>query len=162
MINTYVEPVDPLVKAFMPKKRSDDVKTGEYFCERSISLREIEDYWKTSTVDLAQMMWDRLYEQAIRHVTNIIVGRDEYFVVRYIPMILSQPFDYYVSFRVSFEIFVAQSKNMTILLPPTFVYSPVTGQIKEWRCGHCQSPNEMSARHCTQCGAPRAKLIQEM
>lgn len=37
-----------------------------------------------------------------------------------------------------------------------------TERTVEWICEYCHSPNETSKRFCSQCGAPRALLIQEM
>lgn len=45
--------------------------------------------------------------------------------------------------------------------PPKVSYNPKK-DIVEWMCGHCQTPNDIPQKLCTQCGAPRAKLLHEL
>lgn len=143
---------DSEIEKFMPhpEKSLDSDKLG---CE--IRLSE-ELLYKPNAEIYIQHAWKSIYENAVREVTNIIMGRREHFVCRYIPTVLKE--FYGIRFRVVYEIMVCQTKEFII---PTFKYSE-GNEIIEWRCGYCSSPNEKKARHCSQCGAPRALLIQEL
>ena len=58
------------------------------------------------------------------------------------------------------EVFAMPTRNMVI---PELVYDTFDEpRVVEWRCGHCKTPNAMEERLCTQCGAPRALLVQEL
>lgn len=58
------------------------------------------------------------------------------------------------------EVFVMPTRNAYI---PELVYDVFDEpKVVEWRCGHCKTPNVMEDRLCTQCGAPRALLVQEL
>lgn len=63
----------------------------------------------------------------------------------------------FVHFDRHLAVFVSPTQNVVI---PTVVWD--NGVIKEWRCGHCETPHDFKHRYCTQCGAPRAQLIQEI
>jgi uncharacterized OB-fold protein len=63
-----------------------------------------------------------------------------------------------IMLRLDYEIIVTSTHPIVL---PVFKYSE-EGKMIEWRCGYCSSPNVPEKRHCSQCGAPRALLIQEM
>ena len=77
----------------------------------------------------------------------------------------------FIDLVLYYELFVTPTRNAMVYIPE-IVYEPVRASWKldgdvnrrpiEWRCGHCTTPNPMEERSCTQCGAPRALLIQEM
>lgn len=152
---------DELLKKYMP--RGEKSLDGDRLaCETFIS-EEMLFHAHIDMDNYIQRMWQIMYEKAVREVTAIIMGRTEHFLCRYIPKVYSNMGAYTatpgLTLRVIYEIMVCQTSNIVI---PTFVYPEASRQPVEWRCGYCTSPNQIHDRHCTQCGAPRALLIQEI
>ncbi|MCK5486572.1 MAG: hypothetical protein KAI86_10185 [Desulfobacterales bacterium] len=107
-----------------------------------------------------QDLWRRLYDDLIRRVSDATKGRDEHFIVKFFPLVEWVREELH-SFQLAADVMVAETKNVVI---PTFVWEKQNGfyQVVEWKCGYCQAVNTIEERSCTQCGAPRATLIQEM
>ena len=108
--------------------------------------------------------WQSMYQKMAHEIARRAIGFKDYFVTRYYPFVSRGKWGSYsdtLQLTLYVDIFVTQHKDVVI---PDFRYEYVDNKPRaiEWRCGHCSSPNEISARQCTQCGAPRALLIQEM
>jgi hypothetical protein len=159
MLTTYHMEQDTENARWMPKPAPPS-KDTLYGCSCMLSDGLLESC-RDSLDGLVQHTWSHLYHEAIGAVTNVIMGRTEHFVVRYIPSIIREMCG--IQFIVKYEIVVCPTRTFVVqdIYIPTFEYDH-RGQLIEWRCGHCTSPNPVEKRHCTQCGAPRALLIQEM
>lgn len=152
MIHTQVYPSE--LQKFLPKPI--EVDDGRYACEYRLHKHEISFY--DGNIEFrVQNIWEGIYFNAIHKVTSLIMGRQEHFVVRYIPELLHD-MDFLI-LRVVYEVMVAHTRDVVI---PTFVYEEHTTKVIEWRCGYCGVPNEIKHKTCCKCGAPRALLIQEM
>lgn len=104
--------------------------------------------------------WQNMYSQLIMKAAQLMLGRDEYYVLKFYLEVLRSPAAFDVDLRLSMNIFVALTHEIGI---PEFIYDPVeTNMVIEWRCGYCNSPNLKEERFCSQCGAGRALLIQEL
>ena len=150
---------DDNLQRFMPHPE-EEMEGDELYCERIIPEMELA-FRKENIEEFVQYSWRSMYEMAVRKVTGIIMGRTEHFIVRYIPTVyhytsLGMPS---IKLRVIYELMVVPTREYIL---PVFTYSEVTHAPVEWRCGYCSSPNETKERHCTQCGAPRALLLQEL
>jgi hypothetical protein len=157
IVTNYFTNDERLLK-FMPHPE-ETMDGNDLYCEYSIPEYEYISHAEDCEAYI-QYHWRALYEMAVRKVTNIVMGRNEHFIVRYIPTAFhgrSLGMDE-IKLRVIYELMVVPTKNYII---PVFTYSEITHAPIEWRCGYCASPNEMKERHCTQCGAPRALLLQE-
>lgn len=119
---------------------------------------DIHDMFIVDKEEYLRHQWKNLYFTIIKKLADVFIGRKEYFVIRLLPHVLE---DYSAFSKIKIgmivECFVAQNKNIII---PEFTY--VRNTVTEWRCGHCSTPNTMTKRLCTQCGAPRALLLQEI
>jgi len=106
-------------------------------------------------------IWRKMYEDLLARIARITIGRDEYFVIKFHPMTEYRGDEVMSKFQLGADVLVADTKNVVI---PTIMWDNSGGvfKMKEWRCGYCGSPNKLEERHCTQCSATRAKLIQEM
>ena len=51
--------------------------------------------------------------------------------------------------------------SQPVLVVPQIIYDG-NSLLVEWRCGYCGSPQPVSRRECSQCGAQRALLLQEI
>lgn len=108
--------------------------------------------------------WKGAYYNITQHLANIMMGRDNYFVIRLTPSVHE---DYGLSMneglrlRIIADISVAETRH--VIIPQwTYDYSMPEKRVVEWRCGACTTPNVPKQRWCTQCGSPRALLMQEM
>lgn len=110
--------------------------------------------------DMIQASWQKMYGKAIMQISGIVMGKENYYIVRFYPRIISSSaYEPCIRLELNYSIMVAPQKEMII---PIWSYEPHTGKIIEWRCGYCNTANEKIVKFCTQCGAPRALLIQEM
>lgn len=112
-----------------------------------------------------QHAWMDVYYSLLRKLAEVFIGRKEYFVIRMIPYVFEKDFRSVPNIKIGcfVECFVAESRNIVI---PQITYQG-ENFMKEWRCGSCGTPNPLKEnskpiRLCTQCGAPRALLIQEI
>lgn len=157
-------------KQFLPKPIDVENIDGRFAIRSEVPIFEIYRDFSEKEEYLAYA-WKRMYQQLTLKVAELMVGRDEYFVLKFIPIVQNDYGDYigekYIM-SLYVDITVAQSRNVVI---PEFVYDPIslTPKIVEWRCGHCHMPNPMEAKYCGEigehphgCGAPRALLIQEL
>lgn len=116
-----------------------------------------------SPAEYLQRAWLDLYRTMIEYMSRMVIGNENYLVVKFHPTVETRDYDQdTVSFHLGAEIMVAQTANVVM---PTFVYNDAPighRKVIEWRCGYCQSPNKIEERHCSQCGSPRALLLQEM
>lgn len=106
-------------------------------------------------------IWRNMYTELLTRIAKITIGRDEHFVIKFHPMTEYRGDTFMTKLMLSADVLVAQTKNVII---PTILWDNVDGNLimREWRCGYCNSPNELKERHCTQCGGTRAQLIQEL
>jgi hypothetical protein len=141
---------------YLPQQKMETI-TGEVLGARmDVSIRVLDE-----DSDYLQHSWERLYHDISYELMKRTIGRKDYFVTRFVPRMRDSENGWGIVLELLVDCFVAQTKNVYI---PEIVYerSGIYTVIKEWRCGYCSSPNEMKERHCTQCGSPRALLIQEM
>lgn len=101
--------------------------------------------------------WVKMYQQVTLKIAKMMMGEDHWYVLKFYPQILHQVNG--ITMNLYCDINVAMTQNVIV---PEYIYENQNSMPIEWRCGHCQSVNEMKERHCTQCGAPRTMLIQEM
>jgi len=140
-----------------PDAELEETKDGRWGLIRKIPVYMMEED-KHKAKEFLFYEWRRAYQQAMLHITKQIIGRKEYFVFRFFPKLVNDyREDFCVNLELSWDIFAAPTKNIVI---PEFTY--IDNHPVEWKCGACTSPNEIKERHCTQCGSPRALLIQEM
>lgn len=139
---------------------SEDTESGKLVVQYSISDREAL-FAINEQKDYLARIWRKMYEDLLARIARITIGRDEYFVIKFHPMTEYRGNMFMSKLQLGADILVADTKNVVI---PTILWDNSGGnfRMKEWRCGYCNSPNELKERHCTQCGATRAKLIQEM
>lgn len=166
-ISTYI-PTNNLFdyrefELFLPKVdpsfEMDDDIFGTKLEIRANILESLEN--KEHYIEFIGSAWQRLYDQLAKQIMRKTIGRKEYFVTRFIPHMKDEQ-GYMIILELRAECFVAPTRNVYI---PEIIYTPTSmgwNKMKEWRCGYCRSPNEMESRHCTQCGSPRALLLQEM
>lgn len=147
------------VARFFPRKEAVEETSTGYVARKAYNEYQI---WKLSEHEsYVQRTWHELYRAISDQVVKMSIGRDAYLVTRMTPKIREA---YYGSgfplteFIVQAEMFYATERNFVI---PIVTYDEQFRAI-EWRCGYCNSPNVIEERHCSQCGAPRALLIQEM
>jgi hypothetical protein len=119
---------------------------------------------------------DNLYRALFAKILKLIEGRKEYltFKADLVVKPVSNDFKYggmLIDLVLYYELFVTPSRATAVYIPEIRYdavpqsWSPGCEMKRtpiEWRCGHCTTPNPMERRTCTQCGAPRALLIQEM
>lgn len=146
---------------YMPTPRGVSVgDTGRFGVLNKISRQEIE--YSQDSENVVAETWNATYRSAIEYVSEMAIGREEYMVFKLKPSVYND--DLSINFILEGELLVAKTKEVVI---PEFIYR---GNIPvEWRCGHCQMPNPMEATYCGEkhthavgCGAPRARLIQEL
>ena len=157
MISSYLEELDSRLRQFFPKVSQESLSGDRIVYQTHLSFEMLSLNYP-NIEEMIQHQWRRLYEGAVRKVTDLIMGKTDHFVVRYLP-IISKDLIGNIELEVTYEIMCVQNRDVVI---PIFTYSETSHSVIEWRCGHCASPNEIKERHCTQCGAPRALLIQEM
>ncbi len=124
--------------------------------------REIDGYM-SAVLDsyFIEHVWRELYIDAVRTVAEIQLAANDktFYHVNYSPVVKYPLFPedrYELMLRI--EIFVSGTHKVKV---PVIIYD-IQGRVVEWRCGYCTTPNEVADKVCTQCGAPRALLIQEM
>jgi hypothetical protein len=157
---------DKDMKEFLPEPVELDKLEGRYGIETMVSCPVNFDWYSKDDLRyLIKSAWDRMYRQYADYIVSITIGRDDWLVHKATAEASWMPYESYfpaIRLRLYVDMFVAPTRQVYV---PEIVweYSAFGGyHAKEWRCGYCKSPNEMKERHCTQCGSPRAKLIQEM
>lgn len=158
----WMGPGQPPDWDFLPKPRKFTEMDNKFVVEAAIPSWVLAT--RNDLMDTIHHAWLRLYKQANEVLTQLMIGREDYLAVRITPQVLNLPqtFDYVrLKLRLLVDVFWVNTPNVVL---PTLVYDEGwdKAELIEWRCGYCQAPNEMMARTCTQCGAPRALLIQEM
>lgn len=148
---------------FLPKPKLESLDGDLLGVKTSISIypHDLLEYDRREYFEEAiAYHWEAMYEDVIRRIARLTSGKTNYFVTRFIPR-MTESNSLGIVLELLVDCFVAPTRNVYI---PEIVYENVGdfSQIKEWRCGYCRSPNKMGERHCTQCGSPRALLIQEM
>ena len=154
---------------FLPEPEKLDIKNfnGRIGIESIIPLHfeDISDYHLDHGSKIEERIvwgWRHMYNSLTQHVSKIFLGRDDYFVVKMTPLIYDDFHNGFVpqiKLRILVDINVAHTKNVTIA---EWSFDPVMNFPIEWKCAGCSTPNLPEDRWCSQCGAPRALLIQEM
>ena len=158
------------MQKFLPAPRMDNPKDTERLGSRKFINMDLfymlKEPNQSYLMGMIQHFWDDLYTDVFRKLALYIIGKPDYFFTRFVPRMYTERsvnmYEDGVVLELITEIFVAPTRNIFI---PEFVYEPVASgmsRMVEWRCGYCRSPNELRDRHCSQCGSPRAVLIQEM
>ena len=157
LINSYYGP--PVLHNIFPTSQKIGNINGNYWMQDIVSMHYLDRLASTDQQgDFIRSVWQKLYERVLHEVAGMMLGREEYFVIRFVPKWFTDYEKNEYRFSVIAEIMQALEKSVVM---PKFIYDNQCRLI-EWRCGYCNSPNEVKSRHCTQCGAPRALLIQEM
>lgn len=141
----------------IPKSKPPVTEDGFWVVKRKL------DGWNSAILDthFIETLWRELYRDAVAAVAEMQLSANEktYYHVNYSP-IVKYPWEagdpYEIMVRI--EVFVSGTHKIKV---PVLIYD-IQGRVIEWRCGYCDTPNEIADRNCTQCGAPRAKLLQEM
>lgn len=163
MVTTHLslQAIDPIIKKFLPKpvENLDINPIGDRIGTRSvIPMWEFNEH----TEHVLQRWWEDAHYRITRHVSQLMVGRDEYFLLKFYPEILRKQ-QYDITLELTASVTIAPTQSVVV---PIFDFSPSsmssTPKVVEWRCGHCRTPNPMKNRLCDRCGATRALLIQEM
>lgn len=104
-------------------------------------------------------IWVRMYEEVTLKVAKMMIGNSYWYVLKFDPRYLRSIDS--VILELYCDINIAMTSKIVV---PEYIYDlhNLAEMPKEWRCGYCKSPNKMEDRHCTQCGAARTLLIQEM
>ena len=154
---------------FLPEPEKLDIKNfdGRIGIESIILLHfeDISDYHLDHGNKIEEKIvwsWRHMYNSLTQHLSKIFLGRDDYFVVKMTPLIYDDFYNGFVpqiKLRILVDINVAHTKNVTIA---EWSFDPIMNFPIEWKCGNCTTPNLPEDRWCSQCGAPRALLMQEM
>ena len=157
---------------FLPTPEKLDIKdyNGNICVEREIPIspKDISNYRLSTSGNFEEMIiyaWQRMYHDLTMHVSKMFLGRDDYFIIKMIAMIVDDCNigwnKYAFRLRIVANISIAESKKVVI---PEWSYHVIEDKNipTEWKCGSCTTPNLPDNRWCSQCGAPRALLLQEM
>jgi len=161
---------DGLIR-ILPEPQKLDIKNynGKIAIEREIPINEYlvfnngnSDYMARIEKEIA-IEWQAMYHNITMHICKLLMGKDYYYVMKLMPF-AEDYFDHshymgqIIRLRLIADISIAQQKKVVI---PTWIYREINVSV-EWRCGGCNTPNIPESRWCSQCGMPRALLLQEM
>lgn len=141
----------------IPKTKPPVTEDGFWVVKRNL------DAYNSAILDseFIKHVWRELYIDAVSAVAEMQLASDSktFYHVNYTPFV-KYPLDLFEQYElmVRIEIFVSGTHKVKV---PVMVYD-IHGRPIEWRCGYCDTPSEIKERSCTQCGAPRALLVQEM
>ena len=139
---------------YMPNPEWSDAKDteGTYAVQHAVSNEMIEHE------EHLKYVWLDMFHKASMNVAMISLSLpDDRLVIKYKPYVHRDIWETILGLRL--EITIVQTVNVVM---PEFIYEPHSNKLIEFRCGHCTTPNPIERTTCSQCGAPRAKLIQEM
>jgi hypothetical protein len=149
---------------FMPQPVELENIEGRWGIESRVDARDLYFGNAEKFKDIVGREWEMMYRKYSYYIVSLTIGRDNWLVHKAQADVYLDASEFVPVFhmRLFVETFVAPS-NKIVIPEIEWTYSKVDGySIKEWRCGYCRSPNVIKDRHCTQCGSPRALLIQEM
>lgn len=160
--NTREKWMDPELIRFLPEPDPDVEQIGDRIGVNS-SIRYSSFMGLDEQIqERVQHIWYGSYMKIVDHVTRLMIGRDDHFVLKWYPEVLRRNCDEFV-LQLTVGITVAQHRDVVI---PEFIYEireeTLEPMLHEWKCGHCQVPNPVSNRTCDHCGAVRALLVQEI
>jgi hypothetical protein len=149
---------------FMPQPVNLENIEGRWGIKSCVDARDLYSGSAEMFKNIIGREWERMYRRYSDYIVSLTIGRDNWLVHKAQAEVYldSTGFTPVFNLRLFVETFVAQSSR--VVIPEIeWTYSKVDGySVKEWRCGYCRSPNIIKDRHCTQCGSPRALLMQEM
>lgn len=164
----YIPPPD--LDYLLPKEQEVTFEDGRLACHMTVSFDMLNAPNFKETY--LHHCWRSLYTSMVSELVKRVITTKQLLGFRMLPGVVYEnadphyPFNAMLDFRLSCELWVLPSKEFII---PKIIYADYTDMLThttkqrpiEWRCGYCDSPNEMVRRHCSQCGAPRATLLGE-
>lgn len=142
------------LKNILPEPESQRIDGNRFGQKISITLDMLD---RDDMERYVAYNWRKLYIDIWNHITTCTIGQSYWVTTKFYPEVLRGT--YTLDLCLFVDIFVSPTNKVVV---PEFIYSSWGHEPIEWRCGYCRSPNRVEERHCTQCGSPRALLIQEM
>lgn len=158
-----------LIESVKPAWTEDELKqteSGTYYFKNDINidLGMSELYIRDEVITDA---WRHLYYKAAQFVASSMMGKKEYTVFRFIPLVEvldNRGFIGVMRIMVVIDIFGVYREKDVVIHEMIWSTNRVTHgpEIIEWKCGACGCVNNIKERHCTQCGYGRQELAQDV
>jgi hypothetical protein len=158
-LSKNIEDPNEYLLSLIPKIDGLVIHDGFWAAKASIDWYDFENHRDSLYI---QEVWRNLYFTVVRKIMEIqMAAPSNHFVhSRCIPLVTPpwNDLDMSIELIVKAEIFISSQRKINV---PVIIYDE-RGVAREWRCGHCDVPQDIKERTCANCGAPRALLLQEM